>query len=125
MPIPDRRATISLMKAGTPNEQRIWSEHLTGASMTAEQLKHFTEVSRCPLCQQADSVCHRVLNCEATKELRKDFSEHITILQEYHNCHVDFPLVYMSDLHDFHEWYYRQVKIAVPEGVTLADVSQC
>ena len=58
LPIPDRQATMKLLHDCTAGETRVWCEHITGASMTSEQLKHFTETSSCPLCPMPDSIYH-------------------------------------------------------------------
>ena len=117
LPVPDCMATIKLFSKCSSGEHRIWCEHITGASMTAEQLKYFTDTQVCSLCQQPDSVYHRVMECEATADVRAQYSDHISQLAEMHPCHVQFPAVYMPDQHEFHEWYYRQVSWPVADSV--------
>ena len=124
LPIPDRQATMKLLHDCTAGETRVWCEHITGASMTSEQLKHFTETSSCPLCQMPDSIYHRVLECTATASVRAQFSDHIAILEDLNPCHTVFPALYMPELHDFHQWYYQQVTRPTADAQIHQDIVQ-
>ena len=122
LPIPDRQATLQLTKDGSPGEQRVWAELLTGASMTVEQMKHFTDETTCRLCNCPDSVYHRVMECAATAQVREEYASHMTVLFEHAPCHVQFPMVYQTEMHDFQHWYYQRVKPSDPDAQIFSEV---
>eukprot|EP00438_Fugacium_kawagutii_P024138 Skav222774 [mRNA] locus=scaffold600:399687:405058:- [translate_table: standard] len=109
LPVPDRRRTITILDKSEHLNRRVLAQAITGASMLASQLTHFTDRDPfCALCGEPDTHHHRLFACSSTADVRLRFPELIAHAEERHSCHVDLPVLFLPPDVDFATWYYQQ-----------------
>eukprot|EP00438_Fugacium_kawagutii_P029769 Skav217058 [mRNA] locus=scaffold208:143279:149959:+ [translate_table: standard] len=115
LPTINRRATISCFEHSDPTTHKTTANILTGASMLASQIRHFTdETEHCALCGEPDSYEHRALHCSSTADVRfrhPDLLEEVSHLNPYF---VNLPVIYESPYADFQQCYFQHITAASP-----------
>eukprot|EP00438_Fugacium_kawagutii_P006581 Skav208855 [mRNA] locus=scaffold2996:279682:284739:+ [translate_table: standard] len=107
LPIPNRRATLQVIKSTPQAQHKTIAQAITGASMLASQIQHFGESDeKCALCGEVDSYVHRALECTSTADVRSKFQDIVDMYDELNPCHVTFPVVYMHPHHTFNQWHF-------------------
>ena len=114
MPVPDRHATLNLVKNLPEKTLTIASYAITGGYMLQHQKTKFNAdaTDDCPYCEgQEDTHQHRVLECPLTQHVREKFGPTCQFFQDHDPILITCPILYMEP-----EWeLHRQMWHALPE----------
>ena len=124
-PVPNRAATLRVLRKLPPLEQRIASYAITGAFMMSNQSQHFTERDNtCDLCDAEDSTEHRLMHCPQTNHLCHEHQELIQFLQDHHPCHYEIPVIYLNRDFDFNWFFFANRPAPVPSAPLIEHMRQ-
>ena len=119
-PVPNRVATLHVVKKLSLMEQKTASRAITGAFMVSRQSQHFTERdSKCDMCDAEDSTEHRIMHCPQTRQVCYDHPELMEFLQDHHPCHFEIPVVYLDEDFEFNWFFYAHRPPPVPSEPVL------
>ena len=114
LPVPDRMTTIKALCKLPDNEQQVLAYQISGSFMLAKQKGHFNDkIDGCPLCNQEETVEHRVLSCPALQHVRHDFPEVTKFLQEHDSCHIELPIAFEDPLFELRYLYFQKCSLPV------------
>ena len=110
LPRIDNRATVKVFQAVPPEKQRSVGLDLCMGYMVNEQKAHFDEFqdAHCQFCDQADTVMHRVLHCQATQVVRAKYPAVCDFLQDHDVIHTLLPAAYADPEVDFHSFVFEK-----------------
>ena len=104
IPPVDHVLTRSVFEKLPEQAKRAVAMQMVGGFMLNNQKRHFDpqQSELCEHCSQPDSLQHRLLECNATDEVRRLYPDVIDFLQEHDVIHQAFPLCFRDPAFEFH-----------------------